>query len=394
MECFKNKSFEIKIFKTWLSWKEYDLSFFWLQKITKKQLIDLLSNKVFDLKKNETKSLKLIHYSKSELLIILNSCLLDLHSPEYFSLFWIKDPRDNIIEDEKYSEKKFPKTILTLLTHWTYSVPSIVRWNIKENIDNILNLSNDKEMVPNYNYSNTMRVLKHFSDFWTRYLVKYSNIPETQIIKAVNSRLIWDPARCKNADDFIKKEDFSWNILLENPEYFKDLWEQSHDIYHNNIENKTNKMLDENWWYIIIDDHDTGILKIWKDFNLDKYQNWWFPLMVLSTSDWDSCNQEILEYYSKRIEYHLWIKSLINNPYKGWYVIQRHWVKKREQLKKEWKNLKIANVIQQEIGKFLYLDEKTQKIDHDKAKLIWIWLARSKADLWIKFDKKYFDTFK
>jgi N-formylglutamate amidohydrolase len=96
---------------------------------------------------------------------------------------------------------------------------------------------------------------------------------------------------------------------------------------------KINKKIDENietyWWSIVIDNHDTWVLDMWSSEELDRFDEWGFPLITLGTLDWASCNEEIVKYYAERIEFHLWIKPLINKPYKWWYVTKKHREEKR-----------------------------------------------------------------
>ncbi len=380
-----NTSYEIDIFTKWFSGVRYDLSVNWLKRITKEELLDLLSNDIFAFEKND-----IIDLTKEKLLSKLNIKLMQFYSPEYFELFGITDPRETeLTQNEKniYSTKNFPKHVLTLLTHGTYFIPSEVREHIKNDIYNIVEWEK-------LTYKNYLRIIKNFSDFWTRYVVKKSFIPKTQVLSNMYSRFVWDPARDIEADDFIRNTDWSKNILLWIKNDNKKYWKAAHRIYHNSIEKRLLDLEKENWWSITIDDHDTWVLQIWVKKELDKFQSWWFPFIVLSTWDWDSCNNEILSYYAERIEFHLWIKVLINNPYKWGYVLKKHWTYFRNTLLKYGWNYKKRNLIQQEVWKFLYLNERTQKVDFDKAELIWIWLARAKADLWRKFWKKYFSAIK
>ena len=384
-----NTSFEPDIFKIWKSWKKYDLSTQKLQSIFKNELLDLLSNDIFNI---DIKKIK--RQSRTSLLNILNDKLLELHHPNNIELFGVKEKKITKEEKEKYTKEKFPKTILTTLTHWTYSIPSSIRHKIKREIrKNILKINKEdleKEVIKKY--GEFIRILKHYSDFWTRYLVKNSFIPKKQIIYSKYSRWLKDPAR--NRKEKNRTVDFSNNalpkILYEDNWY----WELSHIEYHLKISKKIDEIIKEEWWVILIDDHDTWILKINENEKLDSYKKWWFPVITLGTLDWESCNKEIIEYYAERIEYHLWIKPLINNPYKWGYVTKKHWKLKREELNTKWENPKKVNVIQQEIWKYLYLDEKKQKIDHSIVKLIWEWLARAKCDLWLKFWKEYFKAIK
>lgn len=434
---FKNQSFEDPRLKTWKSWTLYDISYdgiywvsndtlddkiksdeelipeafnllsdadknirykkyrasFWnleLHGLSQDQLIDILSNETYSVTGLEKFSLQWLRDK-------LNQELLRIHHIDNFDFFLITDPRRQVLtkaEEKKYSKENFPKNIVNLLTHGTYAIPAEIKWQIKADLKNRLsqvhrNLDEAKNELYRKNF-NFLRILKHFSDFGTRYVIKYSLIPSEQIIAATNSRSLVDPAR--KAWTEVMKTDFYGNNLPEALGEWIQIGEAKHLIYHLEIDKKIDKTIASEEWTIVIDNHDTGIVDMWESIESDKYDDGWFSLITLWTKDGASCNKEIVEYYTQRIKYHLWIDVLINSPYKGWYVTEKHGVEKRNTIQAKWGNPWVANVIQQEVGKFLYLDERTQKVDHDKAELIWIGLARAQADLGEKFWKKYFEA--
>ena len=437
---FKNQSFEKVEFKTWKTWKVYDISYDWLYWVSNETLdaiikkdIDI-SDEYFKLISNEIKEVYYEDYKKEfteeevnwlsinslkdllsnevykldfsdnitrdQLREELNKKLLKIYSNIDFKFFKIKDPRKTKLTNERsdlYSENNFPKSIINLLTHWTYYIPQNIRWKVKSEIKQIIKWSDElsKEKI-NFELEKKnlefLRILKHFSDFWTRYVVNNSFIPRNQVINATNGRSITDPAR-KLWTPVMNKDFYNNELpkaLLEGTE----IGALKQESYHLNIKKKAYEVISKEWWVIFIDNHDTGVVDMWNSVELDRYDDWGFPLITLWTKDWESCNQEIVEYYSERIKFHLWIDVLINKPYKWWYVTQKHWVERREELRKQWKSPGIMNVIQQEVWKFLYLDERTQIVDKDKTELIWVWLARAQLDLWRKFWKAYYKVVK
>jgi len=299
--------------------------------------------------------------------------------------FTLKDPRKKNISDP------FPENTFVLLTHGSFAINGDIRNNIlfhKQELGSTLGgeVHKSKKAI-NYHL---LRVLKNFSDFWTSVMVKHSWIPKGHIIKHTGSRFIWDPNRDINADDFIRKTDFYGNIILENPERYRPEWETEHKKYHDKITEKLSWVEKEEWGVIAFDIHDTWVREMSYNTEDDRFKKEAFPLMTLGTRDGLACNPEILEYFSERIEHYLWIKPLLNDPYKWGYVTQRHGEKYRKDLEQKWENPWKRNMIQVEIWKFLYMQESTQKVDKDRMSLIWIWIHKAIADTWKKFDKEYF----
>jgi len=398
MKIFPNESYEPENFRIWNSGVLYDLSHNWLKNITKNDLVDLLTNGIFWLEKNKIKKL-----NNEELKDILRKKLLKLYKPENIELFWLKDPRKTNLsneEKEKYKQENFPKHIWIWLPHWSYKLPKITRREIineiKEKVKNELNLEDYSKEVRNEvkkELAQFYRIMKNFSDFWTTEVVKKSKlIPNDQIFSAKYSR--WTIDSWRSLDEKQMKKDFYWNDLLKSIEGSYKIWILEHAVLHLKINNFIENAIKKYWGSIYIDRHDTWVNDIDKNSENDKYNDWGFPIISLWTLDWESCNPEIVEYYAERIEYHLWVKPLINSPYKWWYVTQKHWRDRRNKLKEEWKNPWINNVIQIEVLKSLYLDEETQIIDKDKAEWIWVWLARAEIDVWLKFNKNYFKNLK
>lgn len=349
-------------------------------------------------KKNDLNTL-----DKKHLKNILNKKLLELYKPENIELFWLIDPRKKILTDKEkklYNINNFPEHIWIWLPHWSHKLPKITKIKIfndvKEDVQKLLDTnvySKEVKELINKELRDFYRIIKNFSDHWTTNVVEESNlIPKNQVFSAKYSRWVTDPARSIN--DKPMKGDFYWNKLKKSINSSYVIWWYEHAQLHMKINNFINNSIKKNWWSIFIDKHDTWVTDMWKSARLDKYDLWGFPIISLWTLDWDSANTEIVNYLAERIEYHLWVKPLINKPYKGWYITQKFWRDKRKDLKKNSKNHKVNNVIQIEVLKPIYLNEETQEVNKDKAEWIWIWLARAEIDLWRKFWEEYFKAVK
>ena len=404
MNELKSESFEISELKKWLSWNEYDLSEKWLSKLSVVDLQDLLKNDYYVFDSDELNIINSDIISKDELLVILNKQLLDFHTPKNFNSFWITIPELTNVQKRFYTEDNFSKSVITSLTHWTYNIPSDIRKSIKDEIhhsllnenksnNSLYEIKSDEILLEvDKRYSQFLRILKNYSDFWTRHLVKHSFIPKWTVVRATKSRWITDPARA--AWEALKTDDFCNNVLPTSLFDWVEEWTESYKLFHKLLQELIDATIITQWWVTLIDDHDTWATCTWKNVNEDTYKTWGFPLVNLGVKDWTSCNKEIVTYYAERIEYHLWIKPTIDEPYKGWYVTTHYWKEWREKLIEQWENPEILNVIQQEVWKYLYLDWRTQELDFEKVKIIWEWLARAKADLWRKFWKEYFAAIK
>ncbi len=393
-------SFEISELKIGSSWKKYNLSEKWLNQLQVQDLQDLLSNDYYVFDNDEQKVITSNFVTKEELINVLNKQLLHFHKPENFSLFWIVTPNLSKKQKEFYNEDNFSESVITSLTHWTYNIPSDVRQSIKDEIhhnllsekwwENLLNMIKSDDVLNEVEnrYSQFLRILKNYSDFWTRHLVKHSFIPESTVVRATKSRWITDPARA--AWEVLKKDDFCNNVLPSALFEWVEEWSESYKLFHKLLRKLIDKTIEGEWWVTLVDDHDTWATCTWRNVLEDSYKTWGFPLINLWVKDWSSCNSEIVNYYAQRIEYHLWVKPTIDKPYKGWFVTTHYWKEWRENITNEWGNPEILNVIQQEVWKYLYLDWRTQKLDFEKVKIIGEWLARAKADLWRKFWKEYY----
>jgi N-formylglutamate amidohydrolase len=216
-------------------------------------------------------------------------------------------------------------------------------------------------------------------------MVKYAHIPKNNLIKHKGSRLIWDPNRSREAEDFIRKADFSWNIIASDLQKYQQEWERKHKEYHNTIEKKLLNTQEELWWVVAFDIHDTWVRLMDMNPRKDTFRKGSFPLITLGTRDGKSCNEEIVHYFSSRIEYYLWIEPLLNIPYKWWYVTQKH-----GELYRKERNTNRRNVIQVEIWRYLYMQESTQAVDIDRMKIIAAWLRMAITDTGNKFNKEYF----
>lgn len=279
--------------------------------------------------------------------------------------------------NKKYN-LKCPGNIVVMLTHATFWVPLSVRNAIQNTRNNIFRLIEKAKLL---------RLVRNFSDFWTRELIKFSWISKYKVLINKASRLIWDANRSGDDHDFIREKDFSWNIILSEPESFRSVWEELTWEYHSDAYTKLTMIEQKSWWIIAFDIHDTWVRLMGDNPDEDNFRKGGFPFITLWTRDWWSCNNEILKYFTQRLEYYLWIKPLLNHPYKWWYVTKLHWEEYRKQNK-----TKKRNVIQIEFGRFLYMRESTQELDFERVEIIWEWLKRAIYDTWNHFNKIYFDN--
>ena len=144
---------------------------------------------------------------------------------------------------------------------------------------------------------------------------------------------------------------------------------------------------------LFTDTHDTGEYLLQKDgiwkirpaAPEKKYEG--FPPLLLSTVDGKSCDAEVLNILNEEFirifhpyldelkedktlskSAHLWLDDfskngpLINEYYHGGFGVQRLAEKRKEN-----KNI---NAVQIEFARWLYMDEKTQKVDHEKMKKV------------------------
>lgn len=319
--------------------------------------------------------------------------------PKNFSL------PDNITLVAELWEDSFPHNTTILLTHGLFSLNADDRNTVVAQVEETKQSSSD--ILTKRKKAN--RLLKNFSDFWTRRVVRnmftlawsdwYEKNEEDQydypesVIIPKNPRIIWDPARSLDADDFVRETDFNGNELL--PEGYLEsslIWEGNHESYHSNISSRLWEVEGAIGWSITYDIHDTGVNMMWIDPSEDTFREWGYPPMEIGTLDGDSCNPEILEYFSEQVERYFGFKPVVNQKYKWWYVTQRHGRTHREELSKSWENPKKRNVIQIELGRYLYLKESTQSIDHEQAQKVWAALRMCIQKTGEKFWEEYFSS--
>ena len=229
--------------------------------------------------------------------------------------------------------------ILVLATHGDYYIPYFLRVFLKDEFKR-------------YNY----RLLKNFSDFWTKFLLKNC---ENKII-CKYSRALWDPNRNIKDGDLFMDNDFWWiKIWKYNlPDFIKNiLIKKYYNSYHYQIENRIIKMEKQFWEIIILDIHDTWNELLWIDFSDDKKRDYYFPEINLWVYNYESCTKDFCNKLDKLMLDEFWFESKIDWPYDWWYVSKKYWV---------W--YKNRQVVQIEFGRYLYMNEKNQEIDLEKMK--------------------------
>lgn len=297
--------------------------------------------------------------------------------------FFIPDFRDEVNNLQKNS---FPKHITALLTHGIFSINSEKRRAIEKHI-----WATREEIN---------RLLKNFSDWWTRKIIKKSLIPESNIIIPESPRLEWDPARDIDSNDIVREKDFNGNKLLPEKTIKKlqsswSSWKTNHGKYHGNIRKKLHSIESSHGWSITFDIHDTWVRMMKLDSKNDSFRisdDWWlgYPMMEIGTLEWASCNPEILEYFIKQVEKYFDFTPVVNKKYKWGYVTQKHWEQARKELEKKWENPQKRNVLQIELGRYLYMKESIQEMDWEQAEKVWAALRMCIQKTAEEFDDEYF----
>lgn len=318
---------------------------------------------------------------------------------------------------DEYREDDFPESVLITQTHATYYVPSDIRHSVTSGMQSILKkISPDGEVVElkNCTKKEVYFLLKNYSDYKTRALLKDTLIPNEQIILHKISRAFGDPNRphekneviissdgskkyipkSDRADyvlqkwerdwslEFIREVDF-WNIMLfRDVNQHKDKWIQESEQFHGSIERKLIEIEDNIWYSIMIDEHDTE-MATWTLNGMESRKEW-FPLISLGDLNGISCHPDILKYFRKYFAKHLWIDEesiVVNEPFTWWYTTIKHGMGYRQELERQWKSKNIRNVIQIEYGRFLFNNVLEQRTDFDRAKFIWECRRRALIDV-------------
>ena len=231
------------------------------------------------------------------------------------------------------------KNILILFTHGSYYIPAFMKFFIRKEFR-----------------KNNSRLLKNFSDFWTKFL--WENI-ENKIICNF-SRALWDPNRNINAGDLFMEKDFNWVKIWKYtlPNFVKNiLIKKYYNSYHKKIQKHIEKLEKINKEIIILDIHDTWNQLLWEDFADDIKKDYYFPEINIWTSNYKSCTKDFSIKLEKLFKNEFWFESKIDWPYDWGYVSKKYWI---------W--FKDRQVVQIEFWRYLYMDEKTQEIDLNKIK--------------------------
>lgn len=317
-----------------------------------------------------------------------------------------------------YKKEDFPKTALVVQTHATYYIPEDIRHSIIDGMQSILRqISPDGKEVLELRNSTKKEVfflLKNYSDYKTRALLKNTLVPSDHIILHKLSRAFGDPNRPYKKNEviisaqglkkyipetqredyvlqegerdwsleFIREVDFGNISLFRDIKKYKEKWIDASDEYHGNIEKKLLEIEQWHWYSIMIDEHDTEMATGTLQGMLPRKE--WFPLISLGDLNGQSCHPWILECFRTNFAKHLWIDEkliVVNEPYNGWYTTIKHGMWYRQKLEWEWKNKNTRNVIQIEYGRFLFNNSRDQITDFKRAKFIWECRRRALMDV-------------
>ena len=233
----------------------------------------------------------------------------------------------------------FPKNILVLATHGSYSMPFYLKFLL----------------TPDFK-RNKYRLLKNCSDFGTR-LILPSGIPKNQVLVCPYSRILGDPNR---GSSLFRTVDFNqvkiWRISL--PLFLKKFLVRNFYLtYHRNIAMLLSTLEKKYGKVIILDIHDTGNVLLAPSPAQDISRKPSFPHINLSNYEHKASSQEFLLHLSSLFEQEFKIKPVLNKPYKGGYVTQKYGIGHNRE------------VVQVEFNRSLYLDERTQSVKKEQVLL-------------------------
>ena len=251
--------------------------------------------------------------------------------------------------------KKFPKNILVLATHGSAEIPSGVK----------------KNLHPAF----SKRLQKNFSDFGTKYLIK--NFPKSQTASPKFGRIMGDTNRGHFDADLFREVDFNQNQIWQKElsTKQKNKYETlSRKAYLDSVFAKIETMcqkIDKNEPIILMDLHDTGNKLLGKNTNEDHLRSEFImPTAIFSNQKDQTSNHKFLQNVSHKFSDAFKTdnsKIKLNTFFYGGFITQFFGgVKTNPRLEKIFKKYNRSHnsllVVQCELNRALYLDEKNQKI--------------------------------
>ena len=253
------------------------------------------------------------------------------------------------------SQEKKVTNVVVLATHGSFFVPSELQARLK--IDE--------------------RLLKNFSDFGTQYLLP-DCVPEEQRVVAWFSRALGDPNRVIESEDIFRETDFGGRMIWKESltaEEREHCLEKYYTEYHQAVQKTIAQAEKENDRVLIVDIHDTGNMVLGEDKAEDTVREWTMPPLCLGDRDGQSCDPAITQFFAQALQSSLGMEVTLNTPYKGGYVTKKYGEEYNQELPEASRFNR--NVIQLEVGRYLYMDEQTQMLIPEKC--LWLREGLEKA---------------
>jgi len=253
----------------------------------------------------------------------------------------------------KKKKNNFPSQIGITAAHASFAVPN----KFKKRLDPQLLGLNE-------------RLLRNFSDFGTKEIVEL--IPENQKIVASYWRGLGDPNRAATDPDFFPKEDFNgFKVWKKNKGlYDKEkttLKKEFYDPFHKQVQAMLTELQSKHKRVLLLDIHDTGkSLLGCCGPEYDRPREKEFPPFLISDKEGRACSPDILMGLKCALEQETGHPVEINTFYQGGYITDYYGNEFNKDLDpgQKWHR----NVLQLEIGRYLYMDESAQKINKAKLK--------------------------
>ncbi|MFA7682444.1 MAG: N-formylglutamate amidohydrolase [Candidatus Peribacteraceae bacterium] len=255
---------------------------------------------------------------------------------------------------------KTPDNLEVFATHGSYTTPGVLEPHIRPEFD--------------------ARLRRNFSDFATSSLVQ--NIPEKQCLVPKHGRIAGDPNRATDAEDLFRTTDFNSVQIFKAPlphDLRDQVLQESYLPYHRAIVQRllANHGHAQNL-VVAFDVHDTGNLLLAEDPENDvtrkDVQRWKMPAVIISDQDGQTAPEGLLTNLKASFEKRFGLRSedvICNWQFKGGYVTKNYGDPDNLQLQQAIHN---RAVVQVELNRSLYVDEKTQElipsaIEHYRTRL-------------------------